>query len=263
MTEKPNIIDPSALVKPCGIQAFREAEDTFTMCRRLGQIGVIVGTTGTGKTTAAKAHAEGNKASTVYMRLPIVANTPQPFLVRLCRAAGCDYAPNMGKAELSEELVICLRATPGMLVIIDEANHLTADLVHIVREIWDEARCGFVLVGTPEMEALWAERRGRRGVGDGFAAFRARIGQRLPMPKPSAEDVKALCQHMGLSGKREHDLIARCLKGGIGLHNLEQLLTNARLAAGEGEVVTADHLFLASTMLAGPESPAASLAEAR
>ncbi|SMH32046.1 AAA family ATPase [Azospirillum agricola] len=252
MTEPTNIVDPGALEKPCAIQAFREAGDTLALCRRLRQIGVIVGTTGTGKTTAAKAHADAHGATTVYMRLPVFAATPQPFLVRLCRAAGLPHAPHMGKAELAEELIGFLRAKPGVLVIIDEANHMTPELVHVVRELWDEARCGFVLVGTPDMEALWAERSGKRsGAGDAFAAFRARIGQRLPMPKPDASDVTALCQHMGLSGKREHDLIARCLKGGIGLHSVEQLLSNARAVAGEGEAVAVEHLFLADTMARG------------
>lgn len=252
MTESPYIVDASALEKPCAIQAFRGASDLLDVCRRQRQIGVVVGTTGTGKTTAAKAHAKAHPADTVYLRLPVVANTPQPFLVRLSRAAGLPHATHTGKADLSEELVSFLRSKPGKLVIIDEANHMTPDLVHIVRELWDEARCGFVLVGTPDMEALWEHRSGRRAkaTGDAFAAFRARIGQRLAMPQPDDGDVKALCQHLGLSGRREHDLIAGCLKGGIGLHSLEQLLTNARLAAGEA-TVTVEHLFLADIMARG------------
>lgn len=252
MTETVMVLDPSALEKPSPIQAFREAGDLFALCRRLGQLGTVIGTTGTGKTTAAKAHAEANPGGTVYMRLPIVANTPQPFLVRLCRAAGCTFATNMGKAELSEVLVSVLRSKPEMLVIIDEANHMTPELVHIVRELWDEARCGFVLVGTPDMEALWAQRPGQRtSAADAFAAFRARIGQKLAMPKPGADDVTALCRHIGLAGKREQGLVAQCLKGGIGLHSLEQLLTNARLVAGDGNAVTVEHLALAATMMQG------------
>lgn len=252
MTEPLNIVDPEALEKPCAIQAFRDVGDTLALCRRLRQIGVIVGTTGTGKTTAAKAHADAHGTTTVYLRLPVFAASPQPFLVRLCRAAGVPHASHMGKAELAEELIGFLRSKSGMLVIIDEANHMTPDVVHVVRELWDEARCGFVLVGTPDMEALWAERSGKRGgAGDPFAAFRARTGQRLSMPKPDTADVAILCQHMGLTGKREHDLIARCLKGGIGLHGVEQLLSNARAVAGEGQAVTVDHLFLASTMAQG------------
>lgn len=252
MTENTNIVDADALGKPCAIQAFRGAADLLDVCRRLRQIGVITGNTGTGKTTAAKAQAERHPSNTVYMRLPVVANTAQPFLVRLCRAAGLLHTIHTGKADLAEELVSFLRIRPGMLVIIDEANHMTPELVHIVREIWDEARCGFVLVGTPDMEALWASQPGKKGKGsaDAFAAFRARIGQRLVMPQPNDDDVKALCQHMGLSGRREHDLIAGCLKGGIGLHSLEQLLTNARLAAGEA-AVTVEHLFQADIMARG------------
>ncbi|KAA0683344.1 AAA family ATPase [Roseomonas genomospecies 6] len=252
MTENTNIVDADALGKPCAIRAFRDAGDLLDVCRQLRQIGVIVGTTGTGKTTTAKAHAERHPSNTVYMRLPVVANTPQPFLVRLCRAAGLPHTIHTGKADLAEELVGYLHSKPGVLVIIDEANHMTPDLVHIVREIWDEAKCGFVLVGTPDMEALWAPQPGRRAkaTAEAFAAFRARIGQRLVMPQPDHDDVKSLCQHMGLSGRREHELIAGCLKGGIGLHSLEQLLTNARLAAGEA-AVTVDHLFQADIMARG------------
>lgn len=251
MTEAMTILDPDALEQPCAIKAFLEAGRTLATCRRQRQIGVIVGTTGTGKTTAVKAHAEAHRAKTVYMRLPVFAATAQPFLVRLCQAAGLPHASHMGKAELAEDLIDFLRGKPGMLVIIDEANHMTPELVHIVRELWDDARCGFALVGTPDMEALWAERTGRRAnTGDAFAAFRARIGQWHAMPTPDADDVATLCQHMGLSGKREHDLIARCLKGGIGLHSVEQLLSNARAVAGEGDAVTVEHLFLAHSIMA-------------
>lgn len=252
MTEVQTIVDPDALGKPCAIRAFQDVGHTLAMCRRLRQIGVIVGTTGAGKTTAAKAHAEAHPTTTVYMRLPVFAATLQPFLVRLSRAAGLPPTSLTGKAELAEDLIGFLRSKPGILVIIDEANHMTPDLVQGVRELWDEARCGFALVGTPDMEVLWAERSGRRaGANDPMAAFRARIGQRLPMPKPDADDVTVLCRHMGLTGKREHDLIARCLKGGIGLHSVEQLLSNARLLAGDDQAVTVENLFDAYSMMKG------------
>lgn len=241
-------VEPENKPEHCELMAYRELHELFTVCRRMGQIGTATGPTGCGKTTAAKAFAEAGRAR--YIRLTTTANTVQPFLVKLCAAVGAYATPNLGRADLFDLAVDKLDTSFGpRLLIVDEMNHATAEIIHLIRDLWDATRCGVVLVGTPDMENLWAERSGRKaGKGDAFAAFRARVGQRQNVRKPGPTDVEALCRHLGLKGKRERDLIAKCVEAWDGLHNLEHLLANARQLAGGDHAVTAEHLFDAASL---------------
>lgn len=244
---------PADKPEHCELTAYRECHDLFAVCQRMGQIGLAIGPTGCGKTTAAKAFAATVDGAS-YIRLTTTANTVQPFLVKLCGALCIYAAPNLGKADLFDLIVSELaRSYRGKrLVIVDEMNHGTAEIVHLIRDLWDATRCGVALVGTPDMENLWAERAGRKaGKGDAFAAFRARIGVRLELKKPCADDVDALCRHLDLKGKRERDLIEKCVRAWDGLHNLEHLLANARQLAGAGRAITAEHLFDAASLTGG------------
>ncbi|MEI7606678.1 MAG: AAA family ATPase [Rhodospirillaceae bacterium] len=250
MPEVIKLPSSASLAKPgvCEIKAFRDLQDMLIFCQRIGQIGISVGPTGCGKTTTTQAFVDKN-LRTFYVRLTTVSNTVQPFLVKLCEALGTYGATNLGKADLFDQAVRKLGRHDHALIIVDEMNHGTAEVIHLLRDLWDAARCGIALVGTPEMETLWVERAGRKaGRGDAFAAFRARIGQRLELTKPGPADVDALCQHLGLKGKRERDLISRHVRAWDGMHSLEQLLRNAQEIAGDGNAVTVEHLFDAASL---------------
>jgi DNA transposition AAA+ family ATPase len=237
----------------CELTAYRECHDLFDLCRRMGQIGISTGPTGCGKTTAAKAFA-AKESGASYIRLTTTANTTQPFLVKLSGILRIYASPNLGKADLFDLVVTELtRSYCGKkLLIVDEMNHGTAELVHLIRDLWDAIHCGVVLIGTPDMENLWAERAGRKtGKGDAFAAFRARIGQRQELKKPNADDVDALCRHLDLKGKRERDLIEQYVQAWDGLHNFEHLLANAYELAEAGRSITAENLFDAASLTGG------------
>ena len=109
------------LAKPgvCEIKAFRDMKDMFAACQRLGQIGVAVGPTGCGKTTAAQAFAEKSYLA-FYVRLTTTANATQPFLVKLCAALNTFCSPNSAKSELFDVAVNRLQSRDRPLIIIDE-----------------------------------------------------------------------------------------------------------------------------------------------
>ncbi len=241
---------PAGKPPHCEIKAYRDLHNLFSVCRRTGSIGVASGPTGCGKTTAAMAFAAGERDA-IYVRMTAAANTMQPFLVKLAAAMRTYATPNLGKAELfdivAERLGRASASTP--VVIVDEMNHGSGEIVHVVRDLWDATRCGFVMLGTSDMETLWAEKTGRRaGKGDAFAAFRARVRITIELDRPDVADVAALCLHLDLSGKRERDLLGRCIRQWDGLHRLESILATARELAGTGNTVNATHLIDAAKL---------------
>lgn len=244
---------PANKARHCETAVYREIQDTLALCQRLGQIGVITGPTGVGKTTACRDFAKTDGA--LYLRMTHAAANAQPFLHRVCEVL-CGYTPaNSGKYELYS-LIIRQTTRKGTLLIIDEGCRLTQELVLILHDIWDEARTyddhriGIALVGTPEMTDLWAERRARKGR-DPFAPFRARIGQSLDVKGLKDADINALCVHFGVRGKRERDVVASVARTWEGLHNVDQLMTNARLLAGTGNAIGSDHLIEAAKVMGG------------
>ncbi len=245
--------EPANKPRYCETAAYREIYDVLALCRQQGQIGVITGPTGVGKTTACQEFTE--KLGVSYMRMPVAANAAQPFLCRLVKAIGRYPQNNAGKHDLYTEIAEH-RWRSGALLIIDEGSRLTEELVLVLHALWDEARTwhghriGIALVGTPEMTDIWAERRNKRAR-DPLAPFRARIGQTVALKGPDEADIDALCGHFGLKGKRERDVIARFAKAWDGLHNIDQLMVNARSLAGPGKPIGSEHLFAAAEVMGG------------
>lgn len=270
MTDIVNINDKRPAINtvsgPCAIAAFQAAHSFFATCQRQQQIGVLTGGTGVGKTTAAKAFAEGNH-SAVYLRLTATASTQQPFLVKLCSALGCRHGVNDSKADLFDAAIDNVRERRELgrnpyrnsmsqrhrangdavlphtvLIILDEFNHATAELVHTVRDLWDTERHGLVLLGTPEMTELWAPRpKNKKKNAKEFAAFKARIGQEDDLRPPTREDAALICEKMGLGGKEEQRQITELLKHWDALHKLDQLMINAS-AFAKDKPITVEHL---------------------
>ena len=242
---KPELCPPEL----CPLTAYRELHALFATCRRTKQIGVAVGPTGSGKTTAAKAYAAADAYSSevAYLRINTTINAGQPFLNKLCAAVRAYPPHGSGKADFLDAIKEMIVRSYGVrLIILDEMNLGSGEILHLIRDLWDEARCGVVLLGTPEMENLWA-RRGK-SKSDPFEAFRDRIGQRLDIARPDSDDVNALCRHYDLNGKRERDMVADSMRKWNGLHGFDRLMENARQLAGEGQPVAAQHLIDAAEL---------------
>jgi DNA transposition AAA+ family ATPase len=249
MSEVIRLTSSSPANKPehCPLTAYRELHDLFTTCRRTQQIGVAVGPTGSGKTTAAKAYAADWRNNAAYLRINTTINAGQPFLNKLCAAVRAYPPQGSSKADFLDAVKERVVQSYGVgLIILDEMNHGSGEILHLIRDLWDEARCGVVLLGTPEMENLWARRA--KSKSDPFEAFRDRIGQRLDIARPDNDDVSALCRHYDLIGKRERDLVAASMRKWNGLHGFDRLMENARQLAGEGKPVTAQHLIDAAEL---------------
>lgn len=124
---------------------------------------VLIGATGTGKTTAllalarsctaqARLHAEGPRVPAVYVRVA-PATTPRTFLTELARQASAPVRARAGMQELAAETSDALQRLGTGLVLVDEFEYLhgargsATPLFDIVDNLCDRVPATFVFAG--------------------------------------------------------------------------------------------------------------------
>lgn len=231
----------------------RKVRHTVEACHRFGHIGLITGPSGTGKTTAASvattlADAE-DEADTHFVTMTAAAGE-RPVSALACIAAevGAYIRPQHGLTELYDGIVKRGWSRKSLLVI-DEAQFLPDGALHMLRNLWDALdnagrAPGLVLVGTPELADRIEGRSGRKP--RELDALRGRLGAVVRLAPPTAEDIAAIMQHLGIVGERAAALVDRISRGRGGLHNLRRIEKMARELAGRGAPMTLGHIQTAA-----------------
>ena len=211
-----------------------------------GDLVAVIGPPGTGKTVACMRYAAARNTAWLVTASPATRSV-SACLRRAAEATGITagaYVPGI-EAALADKL----RASRGILVV-DEANHLRTDAIETLRALHDASGCGLALVGT---SVLWDRLSGsasRRP--DEFAQLQSRVGRRVTVPAPSAEDADAYCAGWG-EGRIESSArpLAREIAASPG--GLRALAKSLRLAFAytRGAAVTAEALKAASRDLGG------------
>ncbi|MDR0635048.1 MAG: AAA family ATPase [Azoarcus sp.] len=144
---------------------FRLAHLACDMARRYRNFAVLTGYVGTGKTFGVKKYAEKHPNTYVVEANPCM--TPQSLIRLLARqVAGVEKG---SIADKFEQIVGSVRNTDS-LIIIDEAETLTAHQLHTIRRIRDTANIGIVLAGTEHLSGLIRPAHGQ------FDQIRSRVG---------------------------------------------------------------------------------------
>lgn len=209
------------------------------VCRAKGQMGLITGASGIGKTSAARAAvraAVASDAEAFYAALSPATENLAAGLFRIARAIGINADRNVSCNEVADAILRRLWQR-GDLLVIDEAQYAGDALLHTIRSIWDEldarqAAPGIVLLGTPDL----AERLNGGTVRKSrdFAPLRGRLGVMAELDGLAAEDFAAIARHYGLGGGQALKLVETAGRGRGGLHNVARLVAQAR-RNGEGE----------------------------
>jgi hypothetical protein len=196
-------------------------------------MGCIVGGSGVGKTTAISEFAKNTYGITLC-RMTKAAARLQPVLLRIAaelHAGACKYD---GSADIYDAIMRKLSWPGDALLVLDEAQHMDDDLLEAVRDIYDENPVGIMLVGSTELPDRWeantlAKRRK-------WAQLTSRLTVNIDIPTVPPEDIAAICDHHGITGKRSLDLLTRSAARGGGLRNVNERIEHARKLAGNGPI---------------------------
>ncbi|HDN1111284.1 TPA: AAA family ATPase [Escherichia coli] len=199
-------------------------------------IAVVCGNPGVGKTEAAREYRRTNNNVWMITITPSCASVLE-CLTELAFELGMNDAPRR-KGPLSRALRRRLEGTQG-LVIIDEADHLGAEVLEELRLLQESTSTGLVLMGNHRVYSNMTG--GNRTVE--FARLFSRIAKRTAINKTKKADVKAIADAWQINGENELELLQQIAQKPGALRILNHSLRLAAMTAhGKGERVNEDYL---------------------
>lgn len=151
------------------------------MCHLDGEIGVVVGAAGIGKTTAIKEYAAQN--SDVILVEADLGYTARDLFSELHRKCGFE---GLGKINRMKDEVIDKLRDSGRLIIIDEAEHLPVRALDLLRRINDKAGVGILFCGLKRfMDNLRLKQAD-------FAYLYTRVGFKVVLERLQGKDVEII-----------------------------------------------------------------------
>jgi len=202
--------------------AARQVEAAAAYAQAAGDIALVHGPSGRGKTWAVRRHA-GARASAYLLCASPTLTTLAGLLARLGAAIGVARA---GSAMDAEAAIVSALGGRGALVVVDEAHHLRAALIDELRCVRDMAGCGLMLVGDDTLRMTLAR----------CPQVQGRIGMAIDLKALADADIAAIAgASLGRApGGRAMARLAAAARGPGGLHSLRRLLARAWMTARAG-----------------------------
>lgn len=155
--------------------------ETAKICHLDGEIGVLYGEAGCGKTTLLKEYAK--RYNDVIMVEADLGFTTKILFRKLHREIGLDGQGCIH--DMFEDIVARLKNS-GRLIIIDEAEHLPYRALELLRRVYDKAHVGILLAGMPR---LISNLRGKKGE---YAQLYSRVGIATKLDSLKHQDTEAI-----------------------------------------------------------------------
>jgi len=223
----------------------RKIINVLTYAHLAGDIAVIYGGAGLGKTCTLKNYAVHNPNVWVASMSPAHGGVAAA-LEELAEVIGLRGFPGRA-ARLQRELIRRLNGTEGLLII-DEAQHLNINALEAIRSLHDATGIGLALVGN---ESVYARLTGGSRTAT-FAQLFSRLGKRLQLNKPLKDDVLTLAKSFSVNGKQEQQaLVEISLKAGALRGVVKTLRLATMFAAGDESELQLEHIRTAWRDLGG------------
>lgn len=210
--------------------------DALTYAEMTGDICLIYGGAGTGKTIALREYAAQN-TGVCMATMTSVSSTVRGALEVVAQCLG--VSSRATAQQLYRDLVDRLRAAEYKLIIVDEAQHLTERALDQLRAFSDELQVGLVLAGNREVYS--------RMTGGTRAAYLdrlySRVGYRLHLGKVDARDLSAILQADKIDDDGIRKELSRIANLDGGLRQAAKTLRLAKtIAIGAAEALTVSHV---------------------
>lgn len=206
-----------------------------------GDISLIYGEAGLGKTFSLRQYAKENDV--IYIELRDCDKSTKGVCERILEAIGKNRRGN--DRALVNIIIDYLRKHPK-LIIIDEAQHLLLKAIENLRAINDATETGIVLCGNP---TVYDQMHGRGQAH--FAQLYSRIGIRRCIVNPGMEDIKAIFVPYELDSDCLRFLHSLGLQWG-GIRNCIKIFNMAQEMARQlGEPLSVGHLETAHDLRNG------------
>jgi hypothetical protein len=217
----------------CDTPTMTDLTNLFHLCQAEGELGIVTGDPGAGKTTAAWRYAADNSGAHLVTMSP-AASALVPSLARIGEALGA-YPSSSGACAWSNAIHAALsyQFNPHLLLI-DEAHHLADVSVEEIRAIFDATSVGVVFIGSREIREAWSGKR--------WAQLSSRVFQRIDLDGPMPGDIDAICAAAGIEGKRARDLMRRAARMPGGLRVVRKILGVAAKLSGPGNPLKPEHI---------------------
>ena len=186
-------------------EGYNRMTQVLTDAQRNSLVMAVVGDAGCGKSQAIKTYAEQNRG-VIALSCSEYWNRKE-FLSELLQNLGVEPGGST-VADMMREAIRQLKRREGVLIVMDEADKLSDQVLHFFITIYNklEDTVGIVLCATQ-----YLKKRIERGAVNnrkGYKEIYSRIGRKfIPMPVVNRGDIKAVCMANGLENRQEIDRI--------------------------------------------------------
>ncbi|MEO0258985.1 MAG: AAA family ATPase [candidate division WOR-3 bacterium] len=182
---KEKLRKPKLCIEFVNTSIARKCFEVARLCHLDGEMGLLYGDAGLGKTMAIKEYAKRN--SDVVLIEADLGYTAKIVIAEIYKALGlpgeaCGHIHNM-----MDRIVERLKGS-GRLIIIDEAEHLPYKALELIRRIHDKTGVGILLVGMPRLRDNVA------GSNYQYKQLYSRIGVSVKLSALRVDDVEQIVQ---------------------------------------------------------------------
>lgn len=231
------------------------AREVIGVCRSaqvLGDMGVVVGPPGIGKTRAIAQYKSLSPRVVVATASAAICNMTA-ILQTFLTAHGAQMGKPSGAGRLGLTLEMRKHFKEGWLLVLDEAQHAELEAIEELRAIQDETGCGLVLSGNPKVLTL-LQGEGRQS---DRAQLYSRTGVRAVLKGNSPEEVEQILEPMGVTNA-EVLKIAKAIAAKDSLRVVVKAMRRAIMAAnGDQSPLDPRYVRLAYRSLGGELTRAA------
>lgn len=211
-------------------EGYRRMTQVLTDAQRHSLVMAVTGDVGCGKSQAIKVYAGSNR-NVIALSCSEYWNRKE-FLGELLQSLGTEPGGST-VADMMREAIRQLKRREGVLIVLDEADKLSDQVLHFFITIYNklEDTVGIVLCATQ-----YLKKRIERGVVNnrkGYKEIYSRIGRKfIPMPVVNRGDIKAVCTANGLEDRREIERIIDDADND--LRRVKRLVCALKLKSAEG-----------------------------